>query len=297
MNITITGSLGNISQRLTASLVAKGHKVTVISHNPDRAGAIEELQAIPAIGLVEDDAFLLKAFDKADAVYTMIPPDFSSPDPRDYIRRVGEGYARAIAEKGIRYVVNLSSIGAFSPDGPGPTGANHHVENKLNELKDTHVLHLRPGMFYTNFFGSMPLIKHKSIIGNNFGATVNILLSHPQDIADAAADAFDRLHFTGKEALYVVSDEKNGGEIAAILSQAINRPDLAWVEFSDEQLLQAMAQAGVPLPAATVYVVEIGIALRNGTLFEDYRRKENKVSGKIRFTEFAAEFAAVYNNS
>src|SRR5882757_10017519 len=161
MNITITGSLGNIGQRLTGKLTAKGHKVTVVSHSPERVKAIEQLHAIPAIGSVDDPDFLLQAFDKADAVYTMIPPNYLAADPRASIRTTGDGYARAIEQTGVRHVVNLSSIGAHIPDGPGPTGANHYVEKKLDELKETHVLHLRPGMFYTNFFGNIPMIKHQ----------------------------------------------------------------------------------------------------------------------------------------
>jgi len=297
MNITITGSLGNIGQRLTGKLTAKGHSVTVVSHNPERAKAIEQLHAIPAIGSIDDPDFLLRAFDKADAVFTMIPPDFLAADPRAYIRAAGERYARAIRQTGVRHVVNLSSVGAHTPDGPGPAGANHYVEKKLDELKDTHVLHLRPGMFYTNFFGSLPMIKHQHIIGNNFDAGVNVLLTHPQDIADAAADALDTLFFTGKNIRYVVSDEKNGGEIAAILGQAISQPDLAWVCFSDEELLQGMMQNGFTEQMASVYVVEIGIALRDGILFENYRRKKHMALGKISFTDFAKEFAAVYKNS
>lgn len=295
MNITITGSLGNISQPLAEQLIAKGHQVTVISHNPERAQAIEQLQAIPAIGSIEDAHFLLKAFNNADAVYTMIPPNYHTTDIRAYMKAVGDRYARAIAQAGVGHVVNLSSIGAHIPDGPGPTGANYYVEQQLNALKDTHVLHLRPGMFYTNFYGSMPMIRHQHIIGNNFDATANMVLSHPHDIAAAAADALNTLSFTGNTVRYIASDEKNGGEIAAILGQAIGEPSLNWVEFSDEAMLQGMLQNGLSEQMATVYVIEIGVALREGTLFEDYRQHAHQAFGQRSLTDFAKEFAFVYN--
>ena len=297
MKITITGSLGNIGQRLTERLTAKGHQVTVVSHHPDRAKDIRQLNAIPAIGSVDDHDFLLRAFEGADAVYTMIPPNPFTTDIRAYMKSVGSGYAKAIEQTGVRHVVNLSSIGAHIPDGPGPSGANHYVETRLNELKDTNVLHLRPGMFYTNFFGAIQMIKHQGIIGNNFDATVNIVLSHPRDIADAAAEALDTISFTGKNIHYVAGDEKNGGEIAAILGNAIGRPELTWVAFSDEQLLQGLLQNGFTGQMASVYVIEIGVALRKGILFDDYRENKRKASGKTTLTDFAGEFAAVYKNS
>lgn len=74
MKITLTGSLGHISRPLTAILVQQGHQVTVISSKADRAAAITQFGAIPAIGSVEDADFLTSAFTGADAVYTMVPP-------------------------------------------------------------------------------------------------------------------------------------------------------------------------------------------------------------------------------
>jgi uncharacterized protein YbjT (DUF2867 family) len=293
MNITITGSLGNVGQRLTQQLTAKGHAITVVSHSPEKVKAIEQLQADPAIGSIEDPQFLLRAFDKADAVFTMIPPNYQSTDIRGYIRTTGENYAQAIRQAGVRHVVNLSSIGAHTSDGLGPTGANHYVENKLDELADTHVLHLRPGMFYTNFFGAMPMMKQQNILGNNFDAAVSMVLSHPQDIADAATVALDTLSFTGKDFLYIAGDEKTGGQIASTLGQAIGQPDLNWVCFSDEQLLQGLLQNGLSEQMASVYVIGIGHALRNGALFGHYYQNKHKSFGKITLSDFAQEFAAV----
>jgi uncharacterized protein YbjT (DUF2867 family) len=297
MNITLTGSLGNIGRQLTAALTAKEHRVTVVSHDPGKATAIEALKAIPAIGSIEDTDFLLQAFEKANAVFTMIPPNYTTNDLRGYMKTTGEGYANTIAQTGVQHVVNLSSIGAHIPDGPGPTGANYYVEAKLNALKDTHVLHLRPGMFYTNFFGAMGMIKHQHMIGNNFDATVNMVLSHPADIAAAAAEALDTLNFTGKQVRYIAGDEKNGGQIAAALGEAIGQPNLQWMGFSDEGMLQGMVQNGLSEEMARVYILEIGIALRNGILFDDYRKHQDTAFGKVRLADFAKEFAVVYKNS
>ncbi|MCF6405005.1 NAD(P)H-binding protein [Chitinophaga filiformis] len=292
MKITITGSLGNIGQRLTSQLTAKGHEVTVISHSPERAAAITALGAIPAIGQVNDPAFLQRAFTGADAVFTMIPPHYT--DVINYMKTVGDHYATAIATTGVKYVVNLSAIGAHLPDGPGPTKGNYYVEQRLNALSDVHVLHLRPGMFYTNFYGAIPMIMHQHIIGNNFGADVKMVLSHPRDIANAAATALDTLSFSGKSVRYVAGDEKSGAEIADILGRAINKPALSWIAFPDEALLQGMMQSGMSEEMAKVYMIEIGVALREGGLFDDYRRHENDAYGNIGLEEFAGEFAAAY---
>lgn len=57
MNITLTGSLGNIGKPLTQRLIKEGHTVTVISSNIERRKQIEALNAIPAIGNLQDVSF------------------------------------------------------------------------------------------------------------------------------------------------------------------------------------------------------------------------------------------------
>lgn len=293
MKITITGSLGNISRALTEKLVAQGHDVRVISSNAAKANDIKQLQATPLIGSVEDYDFVKSAFQGSDAVYCMIPPNFSTPDYRSFTINVGKNYAKAIQENGIKYAVNLSSSGSALAGTP-PLTHYQNLETWLNELPAVNVLHLRPGGFYSNFFGSINLIKYQGIIGNNFGAETNLYMSHPEDIAEAAAEAFSSLSFTGKQVLYIVSDKKNGREIAQILGDAIGKPGLPWIQFPDEQLLHALLQNGFSKEAAQHYIVDMGIAIREGLLEEHYEQKTHDVFGKRPFAEFAEVFAKVY---
>jgi uncharacterized protein YbjT (DUF2867 family) len=293
MKITITGSLGNISRALTEKLVARGHNVRVISSNAGKANDIRQLQATPLIGSVEDYDFVKKAFEGSDAVYCMIPPNFSTPDYKGFTITVGKNYAKAIEENGIKYAVNLSSSGSALA-GTTPLANYQNLETALNELPAVNVLHLRPGGFYSNFFGSIGLIKYQGIIGNNYGEDTNMFLSHPEDIADAATEALSSLSFTGKNVLYIISDKKNGREIAQILGAAIGKPDLKWIEFPDEQLLQALLQNGFSKEAAQHYIVDMGIAIREGLLEKHYEQQMHNVFGKRSFTEFATVFVQAY---
>ncbi|MBO9201279.1 MULTISPECIES: NmrA family NAD(P)-binding protein [Niastella] len=293
MKITITGSLGNISRPLTEKLVAQGHEVQVISSDANKAAAIRKLQATPLIGSIEEYEFVKRSFEGSDAVYLMIPPNFSTPDYKAFTITAGKNYARAIQEAGISYVVNLSSSG--SPlAGQSPLVNYQNLETFLDELPSLNILHLRPGGFYTNFYGSMGLIRHQGIIGNNYGEEVNMVLSHPEDIADAAAKAFSTLSFTGKKVQYIISDTLNGRQIAQILGAAIGKPELTWVPFTDEQLLQGLLQNGFSKDAAQHYIVDMGIAIREGLLAAHYAQHAKEVSGSRNFIAFAEDFARVY---
>ena len=294
MKVTVTGSLGNISRILTERLVAAGHEVTVISSDAARAEAIRQLGGTPLIGSVEEYAFIKKAFEGSDAVYLMAPPNFRTNHLKQYIRTVGEQYARAVLETGVPYVVHLSSIGAHLETGLGPTASSFYVEQQLNALQDVHVLHLRRGMFLTNFYGAIPMMKHQGLLGNNFDGSVRLPLTHPKDIAEAAFNALNTRSIDGKQVQYIVSDEKNGFEIAQILGHAAGRPDVHWMTFSDEQLLAALIESGFSAQMAKVYMVEIGIALRDGSFMEHYNKSKSRSTGGTTLQDFASEFAKVY---
>ena len=294
MKLVVTGSLGNISKPLAQNLVKAGHKVTVISSKEVKSAEIKALGSTPAIGSVVDVAFLTRTFSGADALYTMVPPNFAAANWRRFISGVGSNYAEAIKASGIKKIVNLSSIGAHLPDGTGPIKGIYDVEHTLNALDGVAVKHLRAGSFYVNFYANVDMIRHMGILGSNYAANDELALVHPSDIADAAAEELQK-DFNGKSVRYVVSDEHTAGETASILGAAIGKPDLKWVEFGDADALAGMLQAGLPEEIAKNFV-EMGTAIREGKLWEDYAKHKPAVLGKRKLNEFALEFAAVFNN-
>ncbi len=293
MKITVTGSLGNISRPLAQILVKAGHLVTVVSSKKEKTAEIQAMGANAAIGSVEDVAFLTSAFTGADAVYTMVPPNFAANNWRGYIGGVGNNYAKAIRASGVKKIVNLSSIGAHLPEGTGPIKGLYDVEHTLDALDGVAVKHLRAGFFYNNFYANMDMIKHMGILGSNYAGSNHLPLVNPADIANAAAEEIQQ-PFTGKGIRYVVSDERTAGEAASILGAAIGKPELKWVEFSDADALGGMKQAVLPDEIAKNYT-EMGTAIRENKLWDDYIKHKPAVLGKGKFAEFAREFAAAYN--
>jgi len=296
MKYTITGSLGHISKPIVIALVKAGHQVTVITSSASRVKDIESLGAKAAVGSVEDPAFVTNSFKGTDVVYTMVPPTYAASDWKGYIEQVGKNYAEAIAANKIKYVVNLSSIGAHLPDGVGPVSGLYRVEQLFNALTDVNIKHLRPAYFYNNLFAQTGLIKNLGIMGANFDLSdKTFTIVDPSDIATVAIQALLQLDFKGHSVQYIASDEVSTGEIAATLGSAINKPGLKWVLFTDEQALQGGIQAGLPEEVAKNYV-EMNHALHTGAMSEDYWKNHTPVSGKVKLVDFAKNFAAVYNN-
>ena len=294
MEITLTGSIGNISKPLAEILIKNGHKVTIISSDSKKLSQIEALGAKAAIGSVSDIAFLTDAFKGANAIYTMVPPNWGVSNYRQYIAETGKNYLEAIKASGVKRVVNLSSMGAHLSGGTGPIAGLYDVEHTLNTLDGIAIKHLRAGIFYINFFFDMGIIRRMGIMGNNYGEKTKLIMAHPRDIAAAAALELQG-SFEGKSHRYVVSDEREISQIVKILGTAIDKPELPWVQFSDKETLAGMTSAGMSDAIARTYV-EMGTAINSGILFEDFNQHRPDLWGSTKLVDFVKEFAAVYKS-
>ena len=296
MKYVITGGSGNISGPLVEKLLKAGHQVTVIGRKREHLQSLAGQGASVAIGSVEDLDFLTKTFQGADAVYTMVPPRYDAGDWKGWIGQIGKNYAAAIKATNIKYLVNLSSIGAHLPEGCGPVSGLYRAEQALNELEEVHIKHLRPAYFFDNLLANTGMVKHMNIIGGNFGGeNFKLVLAATVDIADVAFAELSSLNFTGHTYRYISSDERTTSDIATVLGQAIGKPALSWVTFTDDQSLDGMKQAGLPEEVAKNYT-EMGHALQSGAMAEDYWKHQPQ-KGQTKLEDFAKTFAFVYNQN
>ncbi len=288
----ITGSIGHISKPVVAGLVKAGKEVSVITSSLDRVNEIEKLGATAIVGKVQDVNFLRNAFKGADVVYTMIPPVWQTSNWRQSQNEIARNYAEAIQANGVKYVVNLSSIGAEVGQGVGPVDGLHDFEQILNSISDLNVKHLRPSYFFYNFLAQVGLLKQAGFIGANFGEAEKVFLVHTNDIAAVALEELVNLSFTGTSSRYIIGDERSGKEIADVLGKAIGKP-VTWVVFSDEEQKQGLLQAGLSEVHSKAYT-EMGKALRDGVMQREARK--SKVDFRpTKLETFAKEFAAAFN--
>lgn len=293
MKYVITGGAGHISKPLALALLKAGHQVTVVGRNAQNLETLTAAGATAAIGSIEDEAFLQQTFKGADAVYTMVPPMSNPANWKAEIGAIGEKYARAIKAAGVKYVVNLSSIGAHLSDGVGPVSGLYLVENALNKLTDVNIVHLRPAYFYHNLLANIPLIKQAGIVGANFSLPDGRFpIVHPADIAAVAAEELLKHASAGHSVRYIASDETGTHQIASTIGQAIGKPDLPWIAFTTDQAVQGMTGAGLPLEIARNYA-EMNEALGSGKMTEDYWSHRPALS-PTRLGNFVREFVAAY---
>ncbi|MFW0717579.1 NAD(P)H-binding protein [Pedobacter sp. N23S346] len=290
MKITISGSLGNIGKHLSQILIDGGHELTVISSNPEKKADIEKIGAKAAIGSVSDVTFLHSAFNGADAVFVMTPPNLGGQNIIQNTVDAGKAFTAAIKSSDVKRVVMLSSIGADIEAGTGPIAGLYHIEQLYKTLENTSVTFLRAGYFYTNYYNDIPMIKNAGIMGGNYPSNAKLPLVYAADIAVAAAQELEKTG-EGQNIRYIVSDYISAEEATKAIADAVGKPDLNWVEFTDEQSLNGMKQAGIPEEIAGLYT-EMGIAIRTGKLQSDFEKIGTPITGATKFVDFAKELVA-----
>jgi uncharacterized protein YbjT (DUF2867 family) len=272
---TITGVTGNIGKVIAEKLLEKSQKVRAIGRDASRLKRLAELGAEISPGSLEDAEFLTKAFEGSSGLFAMIPPNLKTQNFGKYQDTIGEAITEALRRTAVRYVANLSSIGADVPAETGPIAGLHRQEIRLNQLDGSNILHLRPAYFMENFLGNIPLIKAMGINGSAFRADLLISMIATRDIGFHAAERLLTLDFQRKSVQYLLGPrDLTMTEATKILGRAIGKPDLQYVQFSYEDAENGIVQAGISRDVARSFV-EMTKAFNDGVIGPVQRTPQN----------------------
>lgn len=291
---TITGATGNIGRGISEKLLTEGHTVRAVARNEKNLKFLADRGAEIFSGDLEDEGFLASAYQGADAVFAMIPPNLQSEDYMAFADRVAKNHVNAIRNGGVKNVVALSSIGAHLPEGSGIVLGLHNFEQHLKELPDANVLVLRPAYFMDNIYMQIDIIKNMGIVGSPVDGDVSQPVVATQDISDVAAARLSDLSFTGHAVEYVLGERNlTYAEITRAIGEALGKNDLKYVRLPYEQAKAGMLQMGVSENIADLF---IGLAegINNGRVLDHYVRTPDNTT-KTTIEEFVASFARLYN--
>lgn len=290
----VLGASGNTGRVVAKNLLARGQKVRVVGRNSAKLQPLAAQGADIFVGDVADAQALIRAFKGADSAYVLIPPNLTTHDVRGYQDRVSDAIAGAVEKAGVKHVVSLSSIGAEKQSGAGPVVGLHHLEQKLNQISGTNVLHLRAGYFMENTLPQAGAIRK---LGNMVGPVrpdLKLPMIATRDIGAAATDALLRLDFRGRQIRELQGQrDLDYTEVAAIIGKAIGKPSLTYRQLPDEQMKAALVQFGMSDSVASL-LLEMAGALNSGHM----RALEPRAAVNTtptRFEAFAEEqFAPAY---
>jgi uncharacterized protein YbjT (DUF2867 family) len=238
--ITVMGATGNTGRVVAETLLDRGERVRALGRSADRLKELADRGAEVLIGDITDAAYLEKAFGGSDAVYALFPPAPQSPDYRALQDRYGLATVEAIQKSGVRYVVNLGSIGHSTTC---PVAGVLRQESRLKALSGVNVLALHAGFFFENHFLGLARIKRTGSYGTPIASNVPIPMIAARDIGVAAAEGLRRRDFEGFVVRELLGErDLTMTEATQILGRAIGMPDLRYAQISDGEFRSGLLE-------------------------------------------------------
>ncbi len=279
--ITIVGATGNVGGKIADILTERGEPVRLVARSASRLRPKVGSKAQAFAGDAMDSEFLAKAFTGADAVFALIPPSLRSSDFVSYMKTFGESIARALEIARVKFVVNLSSVGAELPEGTGPIVGLHNQEERLNRIKGLNILNLRPAFFMENLLVGIDLIKSKGVNGNAIRGDIKVPLIATKDIAAYAADRLVKRDFSGSRVRYLLGKgDLSMIDATEIIGRKINKPGLPYIMFPYDEAEKGMIAMGLSREVSKGYI-EMDKAFNDGRI-----RYENRTPGNTTPTSF-----------
>jgi uncharacterized protein YbjT (DUF2867 family) len=244
--IVVTCATGRTGRRLAEELLGKGEKVRVLGRDARKLAPLVGMGAEPFVGRVGDVPYLMAALSGAEAVYLVLPEDLSQEDLRAHQEKISDGYAAAIANTHVRFVVNLSSIGAQHAQGTGPIAGLHSQEQKLNRIAGLNVLHVRVAYFMENLFMSMAPLRATGTLPGGMRPDVAIPWIATKDIGIYAAGRLVARDFSGSSVQELHGQrDLSMNEAAQIIGKAIGKSDVRYVQATKPALASALLEMGL----------------------------------------------------
>ena len=292
--IVITGATGNTGRSAAETLLGKGEKIRVIGRDQSKLQPFAARGAEIFTGSADDAESMAAAFKGADAVYLMLPPNMQIENYRAYQDRVSDAYAAAVKESGVRHVVTLSSLGAQHPQGTGPIVGLHNLEEKLNAIPGLNVLHLRPAAFMENLLASIQPLRTMGTLPGPAAADRPAPQIAARDIGTYAAGRLATRDFSGSSVQELLGQrDYSMREAAAIIGQAIGKPNLGYMQVPLPMLEGALVQMGFPKPFAAL-MIEM-FKGQNAGLCDPQEPRSQKNTTPTTIESFSAEvFAPAY---
>jgi uncharacterized protein YbjT (DUF2867 family) len=280
---TILGATGNVGKKITEYLVAKEEKVRMVARTEDRLRPLVGKYAEAFVGDILDTDFLTRAFTGADAVFSLIPPNYKTENFLSYADRAGESIARALQAAKITHVVNLSSVGGELSSRTGPITGLHRQEERLNRIKGLNVLHLRAAYFMENLLGGIELIKTKGINGSAVRGDLRMPMIATRDIAAFAAERLAKSESTGTSVAYLLGPrDLTLTEATMTIGIKIGLPNLQYITFPYADAEKGLVSAGLSPDMSRLYV-EMSRAFNEGRIVV---KREEGISTPTTLDEF-----------
>jgi uncharacterized protein YbjT (DUF2867 family) len=278
--IVITAPTGNIGRhllsRLLASAPAAGEELRVIVRDPARLPDAARGLAEVVTGSHADAEVLDRAFDGADAVFWLVPPD-SSLTPHDAYTGFTGPAVKALAAHGVGHVVGVSALGRGTPlaDRAGLVTASLAMDDLIAGSGVAYRALACPS-FYENLLEEADAIRADGVFTDTMAADRKAPYVAAADIAAAAAGLLLDRSWTGTDSVPVLGPrDLSADDLARIMTEQLGRPvryvrqplDELYTTLVGYGLNEAFVQGIVDMKRAKDDGLDAGVARTPDTSF------------------------------
>lgn len=252
--IVVTTPTGQIGRDVIQNLLGAGQPVRVIARAPHKLSETVRERVEVIEGSHGDAAVVEQAFEGADAVFWVAPPDMTKTKEEAYVEFTRPA-AETIRRLGVRRVVSVTGIGRGTAwaDKAGLVTASTHMDDLLGSSAAA-LRALAMPSFMENFMRQVGAIKEKSLMSGTIDADRKVPWTSTRDLAAVAARFLSDSGWTGNEEIPVLGpDVLSLSEIAKIVSEVAGR-QVRYQQTTFEALKQQFLGRGATESFAQGYV-------------------------------------------
>ncbi len=220
--ITVTTPTGQIGSRVLEHVLAGPSPVRAIARDPARL-PVSVRDRVEVLEGSHDDAELLDAaLDGTRSLFWLVPPYFDAADAAGHYEAFTDVLVEALAGRPDVRVVTVSSLGrGYAPDA-GLLSPAWAMEQRI-EATGVPVRTLRLPFFMENLLNQVGLIEGKGAVAMANTPDRPLASVAAADAARIAADLLLDDSWTGQEGVPFASDTVTPTEMAATMSEVLNR--------------------------------------------------------------------------
>ena len=247
MRISVVGATGRVGAKLTRTLLSAGHQVRALSRGGPALDALVELGAEPFLGSFDTGAGDLdQFFQGADAAFLMVKTDWNNIE--GHYPAVARRFVDALEKSSVKLAVSLTAMGSDVKGKTGHFECFHDLDEKLNELGNINLVHLRAAWFMEDVSAWTGPVAKYGRIAWFCKPDLKMPWVATDDIAWLAAK--ELTNPTGRHRVYleVGSEDVSMNELAAIIGKEIGRPvEYRYIETTRKDVeAEFLARFGTP---------------------------------------------------
>ena len=260
--IVVTTPTGNIGQQVLEKLLDSGETIRVIARDPSRLPAHARGRVEVVRGSHSDSVVVDKAFEGADSVLWVVPPDFQANNVENRYLEFIRPACDAFKSRGVKRVVSVSALGRGWPKPAGLVSASVAMDDLIASTGVAFRALTMPS-FMDNFLRQVEPIKNLGMFLSPMSGDLKTPTCATRDIAAVAAKLLLDSSWSGSGNVPVLGPEDLSlNEMAQIISDVMERP-VRYQQIPFEAFKARLIESGASESMATG-MVEMMVAKNQG---------------------------------